>query len=621
MNIIPKPQRLVKKDGMLRLNPRVVLNEGCLPDDFFCACELKKTLLESLGVCDGIVKSRIPECGAIYLVNKNESEISEKYKLVIEAEGVSVIGESAKGLFYGVQTLRQIIMMCGLMLPFLEIEDFPSLAVRGLYLDITRGRIPKLDTLKDIVDRLAFYKINHMQFYVEHCYAFSGFSEALAGRCCILPEEILALDEYAYRRNVEIVPSLATCGHLYEVLQTESFKAHCELPSYTPAEHRWTERQKHHTIYMANQQSREFVKKMIDEYYPLFRSKTFNICFDEIFDMAKGRSKTVADTVGSNELFNEYLGEIAAHVAKRGLRLMLWGNDVSDVRKDYSKLPADTIVGVANYDDVPDEARIRTSGEGANVIYSVPGMHSWSQILNDYRVAYENIAAMADITKRYGYQGMLNCLWGDEGHSCHFESSFPFIALGAELSWNIEQKIDRQTFFKTLSVIEYGKACGETANVMYELSELQSKFVWAERMPISFLWYFFIHLTFSIERNQLSEFVLKWINDESATSFRNAAEGSLVYLRRLEELRSAAPLEKRKRFRELINAAEGVYAISRACDSLLHYPNSPSPEVAEGLETWLAAYSEVWRESNKESELHEIVSVVCKAAKLIRERG
>ncbi|MDQ9777783.1 glycoside hydrolase family 20 zincin-like fold domain-containing protein, partial [Acinetobacter baumannii] len=81
-----------------------------------------------------------------------ESEQKEGYRLTIEKDGVRIVGGSARGLLYGVQTLRQILRQKGANLPFMEIEDCPQMANRGFYHDVTRGRVPKLFWLKKLAD-------------------------------------------------------------------------------------------------------------------------------------------------------------------------------------------------------------------------------------------------------------------------------------------------------------------------------------------------------------------------------------------------------------------------------------------------------------------------------------
>ena len=54
--------------------------------------------------------------------------------------------------------------------PCLHIKDKPDFKYRGFYQDVTRGKIPTVDTIKKLIDTMAYYKLNSLQLYVEHVF-------------------------------------------------------------------------------------------------------------------------------------------------------------------------------------------------------------------------------------------------------------------------------------------------------------------------------------------------------------------------------------------------------------------------------------------------------------------
>ena len=103
----------------------------------------------------------------------------DKQGYVIRAtdSGVLVAGRTAQGLFYGVQTLRQLLRTEGpggktLTVPALVIRDWPSMEWRGVSDDISRGPVPTLDYLEMQIRTLAEYKINLVGFNMEHVFDF-----------------------------------------------------------------------------------------------------------------------------------------------------------------------------------------------------------------------------------------------------------------------------------------------------------------------------------------------------------------------------------------------------------------------------------------------------------------
>ena len=107
----------------------------------------------------------------------NDDVEKQAYVIRVTDSGVLVAGRTAQGLFYGVQTLRQLLHAEGsggktLAIPALVIRDWPSMEWRGVSDDISRGPIPTLDYLKMQIRTLAEYKINLLGLNMEHVFDF-----------------------------------------------------------------------------------------------------------------------------------------------------------------------------------------------------------------------------------------------------------------------------------------------------------------------------------------------------------------------------------------------------------------------------------------------------------------
>ncbi|WP_033518957.1 glycoside hydrolase family 20 zincin-like fold domain-containing protein, partial [Bifidobacterium scardovii] len=117
-----------------------VIESGEVPDaDGFLARELADELSSATGgswhaargAWQGVVRLALDEAAA-----------PRSYTLDVRDGGIAITGGDLEGLRYGVQTLRQMLRQCGGVLPIVRIEDAPQYAVRGYYLDVTRGRVP-----------------------------------------------------------------------------------------------------------------------------------------------------------------------------------------------------------------------------------------------------------------------------------------------------------------------------------------------------------------------------------------------------------------------------------------------------------------------------------------------
>lgn len=156
----------------------------------------------------------------IYLTASPELS-REAYTLAVTPENITICGSLESGVLYGVQTLRQMIRQAGAVLPTVLISDKPAMENRGFYHDATRGRVPTLSYLKQLADTLSFYKINQLQLYIEHSYLFDDLTEMWRDDTPLTAEDILELDRYCKGLGIDLVPSLASFGHLYKPLLHE----------------------------------------------------------------------------------------------------------------------------------------------------------------------------------------------------------------------------------------------------------------------------------------------------------------------------------------------------------------------------------------------------------------
>ena len=101
----------------------------------------------------------------------------------------------------------------------------------------------------------------------------------------LLPQpKVIELDRYCNENFIEFIPSLATFGHLFVLLNQDKYKHLTECENFKQERIFWEDRMLHHTVDPTKQESFELIASLIDQYIPLFSSDKFNICCDETFD-------------------------------------------------------------------------------------------------------------------------------------------------------------------------------------------------------------------------------------------------------------------------------------------------------------------------------------------------
>jgi hypothetical protein len=620
MFLIPEPKQIKINKGnfILSRSTEIILDSLCDFKDFKAARMLQKEIEKLTGITVKVNKAfsaNKPE-GSIYLKKCSGEGVKESYTLDIKENGIELCGNDQAGLFYAIQTLTQIIRQQRIILDCVSIEDKPHFKDRGFFHDVTRGKVPTLQTLKELVDRLAFYKINQLQLYIEHTFAFKNFSEVWMGKSPITAEEILELDAYCAERNVELVPSLSTFGHLYEILITKSYSHLCELDNSEEQPFTWYDRQMHHTLDVSNEESFEFVKSMLEEFIPLFSSNKFNICCDETFDIGKGKTKELAEKVGTSRLYVDFLNKIISFVKDFDKEILFWGDIIVKCPEYLKEIPKDVICINWAYNADVTEDDTRTISESGIKQYVCPGVGGWNRLMNVFDNAFVNISKMINYGQKYNAIGVLNTDWGDYGHINLFANSIPGMIVGAELSWNPDDKRKFEDFNEAISLLEYGDSSKKIMTLLTELSQCEVA-SWA-------------FLVWWKEQKILNNGFL----DENIKQFRDmdVTKATKGYYRALEIEKEIASLvyginENRKLdMKEFMNSARGIALMNAAC-ILINQHEFKSEEVKEvvggyelaaQLEYWFEAFSALWRTRNKESELYRIKDMIILLCKYFR---
>ncbi|MBE6674136.1 MAG: hypothetical protein E7596_03405 [Ruminococcaceae bacterium] len=406
--------------------------------------------------------------GPVQVTVKIGNEDSESYKILFGKE-ITVEAKGEKGAFYAIQTIRQIVKngYCDVK----EINDSPDFEVRGFYYDITRGRIPTLESLKKLVDTLAYHKINMLQLYVEHVFPFKEYDGIYQRTGYITAEETRELDAYCKENYIELVPSLSCFGHLFELLETEKYKHLCELPDHKPNTIYWQQRMAHHTIDPSNPESFELIKSLIDQYMPLFTSDKFNICCDETFDLGKGRN--AGKDVG--QLYVGFVKKILDYVRSKGKTPMMWG-DIINAHSEFIDELGETIFLSWGYgaNEKPDTInKLRDAGKTQ---YVCPGCNNWTSLIEMVQVSIPNIYKMTKYGYEAGAKGVLNTCWGDYGHISPIYACMYSIIYGAARSWNAT--CEYENYDEAMDLLYYGHEGG--ANLVKSLAKAYRSCYWYE---------------------------------------------------------------------------------------------------------------------------------------------
>jgi hexosaminidase len=480
-SLLPVPRHATVQTGVYPLAAgRLILLNAAAPQElWFSAGLIRRTLLETAGLDWEVTASWATPSELIGLtlrVDPAAALPSQGYTLVVDAVGISITARDAAGAFYGACTLVQMLQAAQAagetgFLPCLYIRDWPDFSVRGVMLDISRDKVPSLETMYGLVDILAGWKINQLQLYTEHTFAYRRHPEVWAQASPFTGQDILALDAYCRERQVELVPNQNSFGHMARWLIHSRYSPLAELMGTfsTPWGHTM---QGPFSLCPLDPGSLDLVGELYDELLPHFSSRMFNVGCDETVDVGQGRSKAACEVRGSGRVYLDYMLKVYREVKAHGRTMQFWGDIIVQHPELIPELPRDVIALEWGYEaDHPfDEHGLRFAEAGIP-FYVCPGTSSWCSVAGRTDNALGNLLSAAENGLKHGATGYLNTDWGDAGHWQMLPVSYLGFVMGAAYSWALDANRELDVA-AALSRHAFRDGSGSMGRVAYDMGNV-----------------------------------------------------------------------------------------------------------------------------------------------------
>lgn len=437
--LAPAPQQIAATAGgfQLAVDLPILLTSEAQPLLF--AAQRLQAVLEEQGYALPI--SAAPRDGAAIRLAIDPAQIGrrEGYKLIIDPAGVTLVGNDGAGAFYGVCTLIQLARLAeDGALPGVQIVDWPDYPNRGVMFDVTRDRVPTMETIYELVDLLASLKLNQLQLYMEHTFAYVGHEKVWKEASPFTPEEILALDAYCRERYVELVPNQNSFGHMHRWLKYPEYIHLAESPE--GIEHSFSIVKEPFSLNPLEPGSVALLDDLYSQLLPHFTSRQFNVGLDETFELGQGRSKAECAARGTGRVYLEFLQKVYKLCQRHGVTMQFWSDIiVRDEPELVAELPQDVIALEWGYSaDYPFDKHAKLIQESGRSFYVCPGTSSWNTLAGRTDNAIANIGNAARNGFAHGAIGLLNTDWGDNGHPQPLPVSYLGFLVGAAYSWHVK---------------------------------------------------------------------------------------------------------------------------------------------------------------------------------------
>ncbi|MEP6991691.1 MAG: glycoside hydrolase family 20 zincin-like fold domain-containing protein, partial [bacterium] len=359
------------------------------PDDAFAARDLQETLRD-----DGIAAAKRGSGSARVVLLRESAEAAkdlmarrhlaftadmrdEGYLLVPDGSTLAVIGASASGVFYGAQTVKQLVTGrgAGAALHLAAVRDWPAMKHRGFHDDLSRGPVPTLDFMKRQLRTFAAYKMNAYSPYFEHTLEYRSNPLIAPTGGAISRADVAELVAYARRYHIDVIPEQEAFGHLHHVLKYELYAPLAETPHG-------------HVLAPGQPGSMSLIKQWFAEIDSLFPGRYVHIGADETFELGRGQT---ADRVRRDSIGPVYLGflrDIVEAIKRPGKRYLFWGDVAVNHPALVRSLPPEMVAVAWSYGaDRSFDREITPFRQAGIETWVAPGVSSWNRVYPNNNIA------------------------------------------------------------------------------------------------------------------------------------------------------------------------------------------------------------------------------------------
>ena len=381
---------------------------------------------------------------------------NEGYVLVVSGKRRFIVANTETGLFYGLQTLKQLTR-AGWQRS-LKIVDWPSYGHRVIYDDISRGPIPTVAYFKQQIERMAELKINYLSFYIEHVVQPLSHPDFAPANGKLTIAQIKELSAYAEKFHMKLIGSFQSFGHFEKILALPQYRSMGETSTL---------------ISPLDPTAKKFLADVIGELCDAFNAPYFNVNCDETFDLGKGRSKSYVDSVGAAKFYADHLKFLYDVVKSHGKKMMMWGDVALQHEEVLDMLPKDVIYLTWEYGDKNNfDPWIQPFVKRGLEFMVCPGILNSYRMFPDMAMAKANINGFLKEGKKNGSTGAFTTIW-DDGGTYLFAGDWYGVYVAADKSWNVSGKYEN-SFDDRFSVTAYGTTDDNYVKALFSLMELRS---------------------------------------------------------------------------------------------------------------------------------------------------
>ncbi|HEX3663526.1 MAG TPA: glycoside hydrolase family 20 zincin-like fold domain-containing protein [Acidobacteriaceae bacterium] len=459
--LIPQPREFTARNDLSLTGGARVLAPGADADDRFAAQDLRDQL-HARGVRSGVASTAVriellrDDTALARRILRREhlnfeaAMLPEGYVLVTAGHEAFIIGHTAEGVFYGAQTLLQLVQT-GKGEPVLigaSIRDWPAMRWRGIDDDLSRGPVPTLEFQEKQIRTFAQYKLNVYSPYFENTMQYAGSPLPALPGGSISPADAKTLVTYARHYHITVIPEQEAFGHVHKVLIWQQYAPLAEIPDGS-------------VLAPGQPGSIQLITQWFDELAGIYPSHYLHIGADETFELGQGQTADAVKQQGLGTVYIDFLTRIHQALAPLHRQLLFWGDIAMKSPNLVPNLPHDMIAVPWEYDPHPEgfQRFIEPYTNAHMETWVAPGVNDWNRVWPNFDMGLRNIQGFVADGQRAGSTGMLNTVWDDDGEGLFLEDWYG-VLFGAAASWQ-PGSTDIAQFQESYGPVFHGDASGK----------------------------------------------------------------------------------------------------------------------------------------------------------------
>lgn len=399
---------------------------------------------------------------------------AESYTLNITENLIEIKGADEAGVFWGVQTLRQLFIQFGEELPEVHIYDEPAYSYRGFMLDSARYFFPKED-VKKFIDLMALHKLNRFHWHLNDDQGWRAqlldnilLTEIGAYRSHTIfhnkphggfytREDMKEIVEYAHKKCIKVIPEIDTPGHVVSAIasypQLSCFDRDLNVATGFGI--------KYDVLCVGKESTFEFMFSVFDEILEIFTDGIIHIGGDEVptarWEICPHCQKRIKEEglKSTEDLHPYYLSRIADYIESKGTKVIMWNDKV----KNY--MAKSSIVRQLWDEEMSENDVVSQINKGSEFIISfvnayyldLPYGQTNLRKCYEYNPCYKGISE----DKKDKLLGVEACLWTEFVPTMKKAGYQMFPRLGAycETAWTQKENKDYDRFLEKLPFYEH----------------------------------------------------------------------------------------------------------------------------------------------------------------------